>query len=147
MATKDSSDSIVKHKAPLENHYPPANLVMALFKITFICCALIAAIECALLPAAVPVGVPLNTEVDPHPQYAFAYNVQDALTGDSKSQQEVRDGDVVKGSYSVVDADGSLRTVFYTADPINGFNAVVQRGPVPVAARPLVAPVAAPLLG
>lgn len=92
-------------------------------------------------------GVPLNTEVDPHPQYAFAYNVQDALTGDSKSQQEVRDGDVVKGSYSVVDADGSLRTVFYTADPINGFNAVVQRGPVPVAARPLVAPVAAPILG
>jgi len=86
------------------------------------------------------VGVPLNTEVDPHPQYAFAYNVQDAITGDSKSQQEVRDGDVVKGSYSVVDADGSLRTVFYTADPINGFNAVVQRGPVPVAARPLVAP-------
>ncbi|XP_033159524.1 cuticle protein 21 [Drosophila mauritiana] len=121
---------------------------MALFKITLICCALIAVIECALLPAAVPVGVPLNTEVDPHPQYAFAYNVQDALTGDSKSQQEVRDGDVVKGSYSVVDADGSLRTVFYTADPINGFNAVVQRGPVPVAApRPLVAPVAAPLLG
>ncbi|KAI8039078.1 hypothetical protein M5D96_007793, partial [Drosophila gunungcola] len=79
----------------------------------------------------VPLGVPLNTEVDPHPQYAFAYNVQDAITGDSKSQQEVRDGDVVKGSYSVVDADGSLRTVFYTADPINGFNAVVQRGPVP----------------
>ncbi|XP_044313957.1 cuticle protein 21 [Drosophila rhopaloa] len=120
---------------------------MALIKITLICCALIAAIECALLPAGVPVGVPLNTEVDPHPQYAFAYNVQDAITGDSKSQQEVRDGDVVKGSYSVVDADGSLRTVFYTADPINGFNAVVQRGPVPVAPRPLVAPVAGPLLG
>ncbi|XP_017101358.2 larval cuticle protein A3A [Drosophila bipectinata] len=119
---------------------------MALIKITIICCALIAAIECALLPAAVPVaGVPINTEVDPHPQYAFAYNVQDALTGDSKSQQEVRDGDVVKGSYSVVDADGSLRTVFYTADPINGFNAVVQRGPVPVAVAPR--PLAAPLLG
>lgn len=111
-------------------------------------------IECALLHGAVPLaGAPLagpvpvlNTEFDPHPQYAFAYNVQDALTGDSKSQQEVRDGDVVKGSYSVVDADGSLRTVFYTADSVNGFNAVVQRGPVPVlAARPAVAAVAAPL--
>lgn len=34
---------------------------------------------------------------DPNPQYAFAYNVQDALTGDHKSQQETRDGDVVKG--------------------------------------------------
>uniref|UniRef100_A0A1I8PJC5 Larval cuticle protein A2B n=1 Tax=Stomoxys calcitrans TaxID=35570 RepID=A0A1I8PJC5_STOCA len=123
-------------------------------QITFICLAMVAVMECALLRAAAPVAVApapvapalLHTEVDPHPQYAFAYNVQDALTGDSKSQQEVRDGDVVKGSYSVVDADGSLRTVFYTADPINGFNAVVQRGPVPVAvARPVapVAPVAA----
>lgn len=34
---------------------------------------------------------------DPAPQYAFAYNVQDQLTGDHKSQQETRDGDVVKG--------------------------------------------------
>lgn len=97
------------------------------------------AVECGLLPA-----VPINTDFDPHPQYAYAYNVQDAITGDSKSQQEVREGDVVKGSYSVVDADGSLRTVFYTADPINGFNAIVQRGPVPVAAPVVAAP--APVL-
>jgi len=34
MAIQDSSDSIVKHKAPLENHYPPANLVMALIKVS-----------------------------------------------------------------------------------------------------------------
>lgn len=111
-----------------------------------------AVMDCALLrgpvapvafagPVGVAPAVPVNTEYDPHPQYAFAYNVQDAITGDSKSQQEVRDGDVVKGSYSVVDADGSLRTVFYTADPINGFNAVVQRGPIPapIVARPAVA--------
>jgi len=45
-----------------------------------------------------------------------------------------------------VDADGSLRTVFYTADPINGFNAVVQRGPVP-APLPVVAARPAPFLG
>lgn len=106
-------------------------------------CALFAvAVECGLLPAAVPI----NTEIDPHPQYAYAYNVQDAITGDSKSQQEVRDGDVVKGSYSVVDADGSLRTVFYTADPINGFNAIVQRGPVPVPAPVVAAAPALPLV-
>ncbi|KAH8288001.1 hypothetical protein KR054_002686, partial [Drosophila jambulina] len=88
--------SVVKSPSTPSNIQRVANLVMALIKITLICCALVAAIECALLPAAVPVGIPLNTEVDPHPQYAFAYNVQDALTGDSKSQQEVRDGDVVK---------------------------------------------------
>lgn len=34
---------------------------------------------------------------DPNPQYAFAYNVQDSITGDHKSQQETRSGDVVKG--------------------------------------------------
>lgn len=45
---------------------------------------------------AVPAFV-VNTHIDPAPKYAFAYNVQDALTGDSKSQQETRDGDVVKG--------------------------------------------------
>ncbi|BES95220.1 Hypothetical protein NTJ_08029 [Nesidiocoris tenuis] len=64
---------------------------------------------------------------DPHPQYSFAYDVQDALTGDSKSQHETRDGDVVQGSYSLVEPDGSIRTVDYTADPINGFNAVVSK--------------------
>lgn len=47
-----------------------------------------------LAAAAVPV---INTSYDPLPQYTYAYNVQDALTGDHKSQQETRDGDVVKG--------------------------------------------------
>lgn len=53
------------------------------------------------------------------------------------------------GSYSLVEPDGTVRTVIYTADPINGFNAIVQRGPLvhkavlPVAAAPaaVVAPV------
>ncbi|XP_053953181.1 larval cuticle protein A3A [Anastrepha ludens] len=116
---------------------------MAFLKYTIVVyLALISVSQCALLRAAPAPVVPINTEIDPHPQYAFAYNVQDAVTGDSKSQQEVRDGDVVKGSYSVLDADGTLRTVFYTADPINGFNAVVQRGPVPVVAAKRVLPVA-----
>lgn len=53
--------------------------------------------------------------------------MQDPHTGDHKSQHEVRDGDVVKGSYSVVEPDGTLRTVHYTADDHNGFNAVVEK--------------------
>nr|QGN67024.1 cuticular protein CP3 [Galeruca daurica] len=69
-------------------------------------------------------------EYDPHPQYNFAYDIQDGLTGDSKNQHEVRDGDVVQGSYSLTDADGYRRTVEYTADPIHGFNAVVHREPL-----------------
>lgn len=47
-----------------------------------------------------------DVEYDAHPKYSFAYDVQDGLTGDSKSQHESRDGDVVHGSYSLVDADG-----------------------------------------
>ncbi|XP_062557994.1 larval cuticle protein A3A-like [Armigeres subalbatus] len=71
-------------------------------------------------------------EYDPHPQYSFSYGVSDALTGDHKSQQESRDGDVVHGSYSLVDADGFKRTVDYTADPVHGFNAAVRREPLAV---------------
>ncbi|XP_038207412.1 larval cuticle protein A2B-like [Zerene cesonia] len=85
-------------------------------------------------------------EYDPHPQYSFAYDVQDGLTGDSKSQHETRDGDVVQGSYSVVDPDGTKRTVEYTADPHNGFNAVVHKEALAVkAVAPVVAKVAAPV--
>lgn len=45
----------------------------------------------------------------------------DYHTGDSKSQWESRDGDVVKGQYSLVEPDGSIRTVHYTADDHNGY--------------------------
>ncbi|XP_017059630.1 cuticle protein 21 [Drosophila ficusphila] len=93
-------------------------------------------------PLAAPVAAPLATEiVDAHPQYKFAYDVQDTLTGDSKTQEETRDGDIVRGSYSLIEPDGSRRIVSYYADSINGFNAVVQKD-VPVAVAP-VAPVLA----
>nr|BAN20305.1 cuticle protein, putative [Riptortus pedestris] len=76
---------------------------------------------------AAPVAHAAVDEYDPHPQYSYAYDIQDALTGDSKSQHESRDGDVVQGSYSLIEPDGSRRTVEYTADPVNGFNAVVHK--------------------
>ncbi|XP_052866649.1 cuticle protein-like [Anopheles cruzii] len=69
-------------------------------------------------------------EYDANPHYSFSYGISDALTGDSKSQQESRSGDVVQGSYSLVDPDGFKRTVEYTADPHHGFNAVVHREPL-----------------
>lgn len=62
-----------------------------------------------------------------YPKYEFNYGVADAHTGDHKSQKEERDGDIVKGSYTVAEPDGTLRTVHYTADDHNGFNAVVTR--------------------
>lgn len=62
-----------------------------------------------------------------YPKYEFKYGVADGHTGDQKSQVEERDGDVVKGQYSLVEPDGTIRTVDYTSDPHNGFNAVVTR--------------------
>ncbi|XP_063234198.1 larval cuticle protein A3A-like [Bacillus rossius redtenbacheri] len=83
----------------------------------------------------------IDTDYDPNPSYNYAYDIQDALTGDSKNQQESRQGDVVQGSYSLTEPDGTRRTVEYTADPVNGFNAVVHKEPLGVAK------VAAPALG
>ncbi|XP_046805439.1 larval cuticle protein A2B-like, partial [Lucilia cuprina] len=82
-------------------------------------------------PVAVEQKVVVRAEeYDPHPQYKYSYGVEDKLTGDSKSQVEERDGDVVRGEYSLIDADGYKRTVQYTADDHNGFNAVVHREPL-----------------
>ncbi|XP_044268185.1 adult-specific cuticular protein ACP-20-like [Tribolium madens] len=61
------------------------------------------------------------------PKYEFKYGVGDPKTGDQKEQTEVRLDDVVKGQYSLVEPDGTIRVVKYTADDKNGFNAVVSR--------------------
>ena len=103
--------------------------------------------KASLVPAPVAIApAPLVKvdDYDPHPQYTYAYDVQDSITGDSKSQHETRNGDVVSGSYSLIEADGTRRVVQYTADPVNGFNAVVHREPAIVRAVPAlpVAPVA-----
>ncbi|XP_026276490.2 cuticle protein 19-like [Frankliniella occidentalis] len=79
-------------------------------------------------------------EYDSHPKYAFKYGVHDAHTGDVKSASEHRDGDVVKGEYSLLQPDGTTRTVHYTADDHNGFNAVVTNsGHAVHAAAPVLA--------
>ncbi|XP_066586087.1 uncharacterized protein [Prorops nasuta] len=72
-----------------------------------------------------------SVELMAYPKYSFNYGVLDGYTGDSKSAWEERDGDSVKGEYSVVEADGTIRTVTYTADDYNGFNAVVKRSELP----------------
>ncbi|KAK3926854.1 Cuticle protein 18.6, isoform A, partial [Frankliniella fusca] len=67
-------------------------------------------------------------------QYSFGYSVQDEETGDLKSQHETRQGDVVSGRYALREPDGRLRIVTYTADAVNGFNAVVRNQGEPSAA-------------
>ncbi|XP_046987785.1 cuticle protein 7-like, partial [Schistocerca americana] len=89
-----------------------------------------------------PAAEAVDAYYDPNPQYSFSYSVSDALTGDAKQQQESRSGDVVEGSYSLVEPDGSVRTVQYTAAPGAGFNAVVTKDGVPTGPAPLGAAVA-----
>lgn len=96
-----------------------------------------------------PAAVVADSTFDPNPAYSFAYDVQDALTGDSKSQIESRANGIVRGQYTVADPDGTRRIVDYYADPVHGFNAVVRKGPqvvvaraAPVIAPPVVSPVA-----
>ncbi|KAK3914936.1 Cuticle protein 8 [Frankliniella fusca] len=83
----------------------------------------------ALAVAHAPVTIAhapiIKAEPIAHPRYAFKYGVHDSHTGDVKSAAEERDGDVVKGEYSLLQPDGTTRTVHYTADDHNGFNAVV----------------------
>ncbi|XP_044731026.1 larval cuticle protein A2B-like isoform X1 [Chrysoperla carnea] len=114
--------------------------------------ALATYVNAGALPVAAPVAAaPVLAKVeeyDPHPQYSFAYNINDALTGDAKNQQEIREGDFVKGSYSLIEPDGTRRTVNYIADPVNGFNAIVNREPAAalVRAAPVVAAAPAPVV-
>lgn len=86
-------------------------------------------------------AVAVNAEpYDPNPQYTYGYSVQDSLTGDAKGHQESRNGDLVQGQYSLVEPDGAVRTVTYTSDSVNGFNAVVDRS-APAVAKAVAGPV------
>ncbi|XP_013177706.1 PREDICTED: uncharacterized protein LOC106125161 [Papilio xuthus] len=59
--------------------------------------------------------------------YAFSYGVADEQTGDVKTVWDAKDGDSIKGHYNVLDADGAVRTVEYTASPGEGFVASVNK--------------------
>ncbi|KAI5726540.1 hypothetical protein M8J76_004561 [Diaphorina citri] len=87
---------------------------------------------------------PAEVYADAYPKYDFGYDINDPHTGDYKSQKEERDGDYVKGSYSLVEPDGSKRTVEYTADEHNGFNAVVHKEGGAYPAAPAYKPAYAP---
>ncbi|XP_012142317.1 cuticular protein 1 [Megachile rotundata] len=127
---------ILREAAPL-SYAPAAPLTYAhAAPLAYSAPVAVAAAPVAKAVVAAPVAKAVDADYDPHPQYSYAYDVHDSLTGDAKSQQETRDGDVVQGSYSLLEADGTKRIVDYTADPVNGFNAVVRKE---AAAAPLVA--------
>ncbi|KAJ8729173.1 hypothetical protein PYW08_000754 [Mythimna loreyi] len=68
---------------------------------------------------------------------SFSYGVADPFTGDFKHQIENRVGDNVQGQYSLLESDGTRRTVDYAAGA-EGFNAVVRKDPALIAAAPVI---------
>jgi Insect cuticle protein len=77
-----------------------------------------------------PAATGYKPEYEGPAEYTFNYNVNAPETYDEKSQSEsLKDGYTV-GQYSLIDADGMRRTVDYTADDYNGFQATVRREPV-----------------
>ncbi|XP_050075985.1 cuticle protein 19-like [Anopheles maculipalpis] len=89
---------------------------------------ILALIACLVIVASAQYhGEPEHKEHYAHPKYKFEYGVKDPHTGDHKSQWEVRDGDVVKGAYTLHEADGTERVVEYKSDGHNGFEADVKK--------------------
>lgn len=63
------------------------------------------------------------------PDYSFSYGVQDPASGNTQIHKESRDGSAVHGEYRVLQSDGIVRIVRYTADAENGFQATVEYEP------------------
>ncbi|KAK3863948.1 hypothetical protein Pcinc_030322 [Petrolisthes cinctipes] len=79
--------------------------------------------------SAYSTGVVSNLYADA--PYQWAYEVMAPSTGDYQSRVEHRQQDgLVRGRYSLVDPDGSLRVVSYIAHPEDGFKATVEKHPV-----------------
>ncbi|XP_047042072.1 larval/pupal rigid cuticle protein 66 [Helicoverpa armigera] len=68
---------------------------------------------------------------------SFSYSVADPYTGDFKHQIENRIDNNVQGQYSLLESDGTRRTVDYAAGA-QGFNAVVRKDPALIAAAPAI---------
>ena len=96
----------VSYAAPAISYAAPAKVAVAAAP------AIVAApakVAVAAAPAVVKAVVP--EPFDPNPKYSFAYGVSDHSTGDSKSAEEHLDNGVVHGSYSLTEADGTIRKV------------------------------------
>nr|AYA49941.1 cuticular protein 86 [Leptinotarsa decemlineata] len=64
------------------------------------------------------------------PDYSFTYGVHDGESENSQTHRESRNGDEVHGEYRVLQPDGLVRIVRYTADPSTGFKATVEYAPL-----------------
>lgn len=61
-----------------------------------------------------------------YPSYKYEYGVYDPKTKDHHSQWEHRDGDNVKGEYTLDEADGTVRILNFKKDLNLNFNSFLQ---------------------
>jgi hypothetical protein len=109
-----------------------------------------AAYPSAAVVHAAPVAYPAYPAaayqpVNPNPAYSYKYGVSDPATGDYKTAEESLSNGVVQGQYSLAEPDGTVRTVSYTADDVNGFVAQVTKGAKVVASAAPVYTAPAPV--
>ncbi|XP_045471661.1 uncharacterized protein LOC123678583 [Harmonia axyridis] len=97
---------------------------MGISKEVIMCVTVVLAVSCESSPVALHNYAPAHEYKST--DYSFSYGVKDPHTGDVKNQWEEKKDNVIRGEYSLLEADGSTRTVQYTADDKNGFNAVVK---------------------
>ncbi|XP_063701903.1 cuticle protein [Culicoides brevitarsis] len=72
-------------------------------------------------------------EYESNPSYQFGFDVKDDEFTNYQNRKEQRDDSgIIQGSYQVVDSDGFIRTVKYTAHPKEGFKAEVIRTPTDI---------------
>ncbi|KAG6464855.1 hypothetical protein O3G_MSEX014769, partial [Manduca sexta] len=146
---------VAYHAAPAAYHAAPAAVAYHAAPAAVAYHAAPAAVAYHAAPAPVAYHAPVAKVIAPapklvvsahheeeyaHPKYDFSYSVADGHSGDNKSQHESRDGDAVHGEYSLVEADGSVRRVQYSADDHHGFNAIVSNSApahAPVAHAPI----------
>ncbi|KAJ0179795.1 hypothetical protein K1T71_004386 [Dendrolimus kikuchii] len=132
--THYSAPTVAQYSAPASTHSttPSVSLVSQYAVPTVVSHAPISTVKYATSSKTSGTGYMKNIHTeflenyDAHPRYAFEYAVNDPRTGDIKQQKEERNGDVVKGQYSLVEPDGSVRTVNYVADWETGFHADVR---------------------
>lgn len=75
-------------------------------------------------------------EYESNPSYQFGFDVKDDEFTNYQNRKEQRDDTgLIQGSYQVVDSDGFIRTVKYTAHPKEGFKAEVTRTPTDIVIR------------
>lgn len=103
--------------------------VSVLLTVLAFVCAFVSGSPAPQLPAE-------EGEQDAFPQYQYNYAINDPISRDTKSHSEFRYGDTVRGSYSVMDPDGTFRQVDYVADDANGFQATVSKTPLAAAGAP-----------